>query len=66
MSFVANPATYQNGVGPSWAVAGSWLTLLLAGRWHSDGSWTDRLGIGLGFAWLSLLPLWHTIPLLIR
>jgi hypothetical protein len=66
MPFVANPATFDDGVNPSWAVAGSWLTLLLTGRWHSDGYWLDRVGIGLGFARLGLLPLWHALPLLIR
>jgi hypothetical protein len=65
-AFVADPMTFANGFNPGWAVAGSWSTLLLTGCWHSDGSWVDRLGIGLGVAWLGLLPLWYAIPLLVR
>ena len=39
-----------------WAVATSWLTLALTGRWRPEASWVDRLGRALGFAWLLLGP----------
>ena len=63
--FISDPTTFQNAVCASWVVTGSWMTLLLTDRWHSDGSWIDRVGIALGFAWLSLLPLWYALPLLV-
>ncbi len=64
--FISDPTTFQDAVCASWVVAGSWMTLLLTDRWHSDGSWIDRVGIALGFAWLALLPLWYALPLLAR
>jgi hypothetical protein len=41
----------------SWAapaVAGSWLVLVLSGRWRPDRGWFDRSGRVLGASWLVL------------
>jgi hypothetical protein len=35
-----------------WAVAVSWLTLALTGRWRPEPSWVDRWGRVLGFTWI--------------
>jgi hypothetical protein len=40
-----------------WAVAVSWLTLVLIGRWRPEPSWVDRWGRALGCAWIILGPL---------
>jgi hypothetical protein len=40
-----------------WAVAVSWLTLVLIGRWRPERSWVDRWGRALGFTWIILGPL---------
>lgn len=36
------------------AVAVSWLTLALSGRWVADRGWPDRLGRALGSCWIGL------------
>ena len=43
---------YGDQVG--FAVAGAWLSLLLAGRWRPERTWIDRAGRALGWIWLSL------------
>jgi hypothetical protein len=40
-----------------WAVAVSWLTLALVGRWRPEASWVDRWGRVLGFTWIAIGPL---------
>jgi hypothetical protein len=35
------------------AVVATWLTLAIAGRWHPERAWDDRLGRLLGAVWLS-------------
>ncbi len=40
-----------------WAVAVSWLTLILIGRWRPEASWVDRAGRALGCAWILVGPL---------
>ena len=40
-----------------WAVAVSWLTLALTGRWHPEPSWVDRWGRVLGWTWIFVGPL---------
>jgi hypothetical protein len=48
---------YGDRIG--FAVAGAWLSLLLAGRWQSEPSWVDRLGRAIGWLWLVLaLVIW--------
>jgi hypothetical protein len=36
------------------AVAGAWLSLFLAARWHPERTWIDRLGRAVGWSWLGL------------
>ncbi len=36
------------------AVLGSWLTLIVGGRWRAEPSWPDRLGRLLGLYWIAL------------
>ena len=36
------------------AVAVSWLSLAISGRWAADGAWPDRLGRLLGACWIGL------------
>jgi len=36
------------------AVAVSWLTLALGGRWRVSGGWPDRLGVVLGAIWIGM------------
>ncbi len=33
-------------------VAGSWLALILAGRWRPERNWLDRAGRTLGWFWI--------------
>jgi hypothetical protein len=40
-----------------WAVAVSWLTLALIGRWRPEPSWVDRWGRVLGCAWILVGPM---------
>jgi hypothetical protein len=40
-----------------WAVAVSWLTLVLIGRWRPEPSWVDRCGRALGCTWIIVGPL---------
>jgi hypothetical protein len=40
-----------------WAVAVSWLTLILIGRWCPERSWVDRWGRLLGCMWIIIGPL---------
>jgi hypothetical protein len=40
-----------------WAVAVSWLTLVLTGRWRGEPSWVDRWGRVLGCAWILVGPM---------
>ena len=40
-----------------WAVAVSWSTLALTGRWRPEPSWVDRCGRALGCTWIILAPL---------
>jgi hypothetical protein len=44
--------TYGDHV--AFAVAGAWLSLLLAGRWRPERTWIDRAGRALGWIWLGL------------
>jgi hypothetical protein len=46
------------------AVAGAWLTLVLAGWWRPERSWIDRFGRALGFAWIGVSLIYHGAPLL--
>jgi hypothetical protein len=46
------------------AVAASWATLLVGGRWRADPGWCDRLGRLLGLVWLVPLLLWVCVCLL--
>ncbi|MGO9466628.1 MAG: hypothetical protein ACLQIB_18315 [Isosphaeraceae bacterium] len=39
-----------------WAVAVSWLTLVLIGRWRPERSWIDRWGRVLGYTWIIVGP----------
>jgi hypothetical protein len=39
-----------------WAVAVSWLTLVLIGRWRPEASWVDRWGRLLGCTWIVIGP----------
>jgi hypothetical protein len=64
--FVTDPARPSNTTHPGFAVAGAWSMLFLGGRWQPDRSWVDRLGIGVGLAWLSLLLVWLLSPFLTR
>jgi hypothetical protein len=34
------------------AIAGAWLTLVLAGCWRPERTWIDRLGTALGLGWI--------------
>lgn len=54
--FAAN-ATVLLAHHAGWAVAVSWLTLVLVGRWRPEPSWVDRWGRLLGFAWIAVGPL---------
>ncbi len=38
------------------AVAVSWMTLVLVGRWRPERGWIDRMGRVLGLYWMSLAP----------
>ena len=40
------------------AVASSWVTLLIGGRWRADPGWSDRLGRFLGALWIAAFFLW--------
>jgi hypothetical protein len=40
-----------------WAVAVSWLTLVLIGRWRPERSWVDRAGRALGCTWIIIGPI---------
>jgi hypothetical protein len=40
--------------GAGFAVAVSWLTLCLCGRFAPRGEWPDRLGVILGLSWMAL------------
>ena len=40
-----------------WAVAVSWCTFALTGRWRPEPSWVDRWGRVLGCTWIILAPL---------
>jgi hypothetical protein len=46
------------------AVAGAWLTLLMAGWWRPERSWIDRLGRALGFTWIAVELAYAGAPLL--
>ena len=35
-------------------VLGSWMTLIVGGRWRAEASWIDRLGRALGVYWLAM------------
>jgi hypothetical protein len=54
---------YGDQVG--FAVAGAWLSLMLAGRWRPERTWIDRLGRAVGWCWLGLaIVLWaHSLLL---
>jgi hypothetical protein len=43
------------------AVAASWLTLALGGRWRPEPTWPDRAGRVLGACWLAALIIHHGI-----
>jgi hypothetical protein len=45
-------------------VAGVWGALALGGRWRAEPGWIDRLGIGIGLAWIALAILELNIPFL--
>jgi hypothetical protein len=47
------------------AVVGAWLALALAGRWHTEPGWIDRMGLAVGVLWIaSNLLTWLRLALL--
>jgi hypothetical protein len=36
------------------SVASTWMLAWLGGRWKAEPTWIDRLGRGLGWAWIAL------------
>jgi hypothetical protein len=54
--FVAN-GTVLLAHHAGWAVAVSWLTIALIGRWRPEPSWVDRAGRALGCIWILLGPI---------
>jgi hypothetical protein len=38
--------------GPAGAVSASWLVMAMAGCWHAEKSWIDRIGRTLGCFWI--------------
>jgi hypothetical protein len=57
-NFVINPVGASFDMNPGLAVAGAWMTLAMGGRWHSDRTWIDRAGLGLGVGWVALALVW--------
>jgi hypothetical protein len=55
-TFVVNGVVLQ-AHHAGWAVAVSWCTLALTGRWRPEPSWVDRWGRVLGCTWIILAPL---------
>jgi hypothetical protein len=49
----------------SYAVAASWATLALGGRWRPEPGWIDRIGRTLGFFWLALILIYPWITVVI-
>jgi hypothetical protein len=43
------------------AIAGAWLTLLLAGWWRSERTWIDRFGRALGAGWIAVSLVYHGV-----
>jgi hypothetical protein len=41
------------------AVAGAWLTLLLAGWWRPERTWIDRFGRAVGAGWIAISLAYH-------
>lgn len=39
------------------AVAVSWITLALSGRWKAGSGWRDRLGLAIGICWIGMAAL---------
>jgi hypothetical protein len=44
-------------------VAGSWISLALAGRWRPERSWIDRLGRWIGWFWIASAVHFLCLPL---
>ncbi len=55
-TFVAN-AVVLLAHHTGWAVAVSWFTLVLIGRWRPEPSWVDRWGRALGCTWIIVGPI---------
>jgi hypothetical protein len=47
------------------AIAGAWLTLVLAGCWRPERTWIDRLGTALGLGWIVVGLGYHGVAFLI-
>jgi hypothetical protein len=47
------------------AIAGAWLTLVLAGCWRPESTWIDRLGTAVGLGWIVVGLGYHGIAFLI-
>jgi hypothetical protein len=39
---------------PGPAVAGTWLTMAISGRWHASRDWVEGLGLLIGACWIAL------------
>jgi hypothetical protein len=48
---------FSSAVSPATPVAAAWVTLALAGRWHPEPSWIDRLGRAFGILWVVGIPI---------
>jgi hypothetical protein len=44
------------------AVAASWVTMAVNGRWRPEPGWPDRLGRGLGVYWIGIIPFFTWYP----
>jgi hypothetical protein len=65
-AFFTDPALPHDHLAAGWAVAGAWSMSLLGGRWRTGRTWIDRIGIGVGFAWLGIVLMALASPLLTR
>jgi hypothetical protein len=44
-----------------WAVAASWLTLIMNRRWRPERDWIDRAGRVVGIAWIAPIPFYSWV-----